>query len=658
MSRHVRIFLVLLACIPLWGAWGENVANPRFEEMLQKIDAGGESFGYISTEDYLEQLLDRFEEAIKGKPESAGAVKRLQDVRKFLTTAGFFGVEGIGWSSIQTGEWPTVKGFAQIPEGRKGYLEVLGDTPHEFTSLAYAPVGTDLFCESDFDLARFLQVTREVIQKIQGPEKVLAFDQGLMAVDPLLTSMVNQFATVGNLINSLEGRYVFLMDLDESRPLEFSFDGEKATVEGLRVALLVKTKNALLYRTFLTLLSMRGLMGPEEISGEQGQPNQVQKAPLVNLPVVGLKPVLAFDGQYFILATQVDLLNTLLETKNGASNLSGNAEYRRLSQGLPAAGNSLFFASQPFLEAMVEMRKESLEEAWKTSGMSGASLAQAADMSIPECGIMSVQVNEPKGILWMRNGSAQSQGQAAAALMGAVTAAIAVPSFLEAQSRAQGSRAQSDMRSLATALESYSIDNKSYPAPERYADWEVGGYHGPYGRGLSVLSTPVSYISEIPEDPFSPAGSPYLYHYWKGNGWILLSLGPDQDLDVNPVRDYVVGSREQPLLFNKTFDPTNGATSDGDIWRLQGNMSQSVMSPQPKPTAVSRNCAENLLKLDAAKEQYALEANLSEGTAVEMSDLVGMDKYLRQIPICPNGGTYTLGVLGQDPTCSCGATLP
>ena len=45
----------------------------------------------------------------------------------------------------------------------------------------------------------------------------------------------------------------------------------------------------------------------------------------------------------------------------------------------------------------------------------------------------------------------------------AILAAIAVPNFLEAQVRSKVSRVRSDMRSLATALEAYQVDNNKYP---------------------------------------------------------------------------------------------------------------------------------------------------------------------------------------------------
>lgn len=70
----------------------------------------------------------------------------------------------------------------------------------------------------------------------------------------------------------------------------------------------------------------------------------------------------------------------------------------------------------------------------------------------------------------------------------AILAAIAVPNFLEAQSRAKISRAKSDMRALDTALRSYRNDNTANPP----AYDEIG-----LSWGLQLLwrlTTPVAYM--------------------------------------------------------------------------------------------------------------------------------------------------------------------
>jgi len=68
----------------------------------------------------------------------------------------------------------------------------------------------------------------------------------------------------------------------------------------------------------------------------------------------------------------------------------------------------------------------------------------------------------------------------------AILAAIAVPNFLEAQVRSKVSRAQSDMRSLATAIEAYSVDhNAKYPVSTMCS---VGAFTQNYDGGTGMVS--------------------------------------------------------------------------------------------------------------------------------------------------------------------------
>jgi type II secretion system protein G len=71
----------------------------------------------------------------------------------------------------------------------------------------------------------------------------------------------------------------------------------------------------------------------------------------------------------------------------------------------------------------------------------------------------------------------------------------------------------------------------------------------------------------------------------------------------------------------------------------------------------NRACQENLTKIDGAKEQWALENNKAPTDACAMTNLVTADpttSYMKKVPVCPEGGTYTVGAVGTDPTCSKG----
>src|SRR5690606_17953273 len=79
-----------------------------------------------------------------------------------------------------------------------------------------------------------------------------------------------------------------------------------------------------------------------------------------------------------------------------------------------------------------------------------------------------------------------------------ILAAIAVPNFLNAQLRSKIAKAESEMRSIATALESYRLDNNIYPP---YFN-ENGVARNPLPARLAPLTTPIAYMSSIPQDPF------------------------------------------------------------------------------------------------------------------------------------------------------------
>jgi len=73
-----------------------------------------------------------------------------------------------------------------------------------------------------------------------------------------------------------------------------------------------------------------------------------------------------------------------------------------------------------------------------------------------------------------------------------------------------------------------------------------------------------------------------------------------------------------------------------------------------RETSRGRTCVANLKQYDSAKEQHAMEARLASGAAVTNANLV--PTYLKKTPVCPSGGTYTIGAVGTDPSCSIAGT--
>lgn len=188
----------------------------------------------------------------------------------------------------------------------------------------------------------------------------------------------------------------------------------------------------------------------------------------------------------------------------------------------------------------------------------------------------------------------------------AILAAIAVPNFLEAQTRAKIGRAKADLRTEATGLETYHIDYNEYPRP-----FDAFSYPTPYYTRAnwhehvpSTLTTPVSYLNSIPQDPFKPLAptnqpakvlvegrhfyfnaafslkaieadrgiknyGEYVNYRRIGGEYAMFSYGPDR-IYYNEPPGKAAKSQGQFI----DYDATNGTLSRGNIIRSQKNADQ------------------------------------------------------------------------------------
>jgi prepilin-type N-terminal cleavage/methylation domain-containing protein len=181
----------------------------------------------------------------------------------------------------------------------------------------------------------------------------------------------------------------------------------------------------------------------------------------------------------------------------------------------------------------------------------------------------------------------------------AILSAIAVPNFLEAQVRAKASRARSDLRTLATAIESYRVDQNAYPS---------GVVHG-HLTWLRWLTTPIAYLTDRDlEDPFTPREyvdvnrlATFRYFGFNDQGvlnaetgvgrvvtprsgderlevqwYALFCHAPDgvrNTLEVDGVRGTFTHNEiltRPERLIHYVYDPTNGTMSTGEMLRAGG----------------------------------------------------------------------------------------
>jgi prepilin-type N-terminal cleavage/methylation domain-containing protein len=206
----------------------------------------------------------------------------------------------------------------------------------------------------------------------------------------------------------------------------------------------------------------------------------------------------------------------------------------------------------------------------------------------------------------------------------AILAAIAVPNFQEALTRAKVSRVKADMRTSQTALETYMVDHNAYPNAHMFGIALSNNNGEP--QILERLSTPVAYLSTaLLKDPFilrgrysaasastikglvsatpvNPASdaaakyNSYIYQSWnnhqryvvpadgfsdpnfdtKSRAWLLHSCGPDGNY-------YNLGgvlANDGPARMGDCthliFDATNGTVSRGSVFRAGGQASSTA----------------------------------------------------------------------------------
>lgn len=68
--------------------------------------------------------------------------------------------------------------------------------------------------------------------------------------------------------------------------------------------------------------------------------------------------------------------------------------------------------------------------------------------------------------------------------------------------------------------------------------------------------------------------------------------------------------------------------------------------------SAANSCSANLKQLEGAKSTWALEHQKRAEDVPSRTNIIGPKAYIAVMPVCPQGGTYALGPVGESPRCS------
>jgi type II secretion system protein G len=161
-----------------------------------------------------------------------------------------------------------------------------------------------------------------------------------------------------------------------------------------------------------------------------------------------------------------------------------------------------------------------------------------------------------------------------------ILASIAIPNYQHAQVKAKTTASFAELKTLSTAVEAYHLDNNTYPLDGNDYPMLSDEFFD-QKRIQHVLTTPIAYISEIPDDLFhrrdTHLGDPKIERYFQSRSphpYLYYSVDNYQ-LHRGTPRAYYLFSFGPDLIYNNesnkpgtftAYDQTNGIISDGDIF--------------------------------------------------------------------------------------------
>ena len=447
----------------------EDAKSAHFEAVLEKLDLGGELFGYVDIDGDIESLVEAIGGLYDGVSESVPGPDGEQlpdvDVNALLAEFGFHGIEALGLSSYKSSDdFFHNKAFLYIPEGRVGLMKFTGGEPGPISALKLAPTGADIVVEFDVQIRALRDLVDGILGEVNVPDVTDGWNE--LKEGPFFGMPF----TVDEFFEQTNGRASFVAKMVPETPLpkELTNGEEFPSVD----ALICLENVGWVFDELKEGLT--GEEAPFELTeGTEGVKLTMRMPPDTDLGIY--EPVILREAgtERVLIATRDAFLKECLSDSN---RLTEDAEFKSVTDGLPTAGNGFSYMSAETFATLQSVMDFAMKTAMADSQFENPDNPSAGfEQQFAEwgksfygwdrqVGTASITVNLPDGVLFASKDNKSHKAIATIGVVGvAVAASVAVPVYSVVQRRAEmtagGGETLNQVKMLHLALQFHAIEN-------------------------------------------------------------------------------------------------------------------------------------------------------------------------------------------------------
>jgi hypothetical protein len=461
---NVRHLIAVVLCATLATTTFAQ-SQTSFQAVTSHLDAGGDLFVYINTEQWLKGLSAQMNQwrnlfiAVPGQsPADQENMTRFFDLlTRLVENSGVEEVRGFGMSSVARGQglYRNRSMLYHDKGNASGYLwSVFGRTPHTMDGVNLLPASTALASFTDLDLPMLWSILdKEVGQSgIPGAKETI---QGLPVQFALATGV-----QLDKALASLAGECGLVVTIDDTHLIVPPGAGFSSQIPDIGAMLVLKVRN----ETIFTALDAASAANPAVIRTDRpGLKMRTMMLPPAPRPI-NLRPSIAQSGEYFFLSSSDTLIEEALAVKTGTKpGLKSRDEFRKLAQSAPEQGNSFTFTSQKVTETINRIVQMNQAATGKGNDPQVQMMMHLFN-SNGTAGSYRVFANSDEG--WVFTGNSGQSGASYVLLpaMAAplIVATTAIPGLLRSRQAGDETSAVAGLRSIALAERTYLRSQRNY----------------------------------------------------------------------------------------------------------------------------------------------------------------------------------------------------